>query len=330
MAKKLEVRLFSEQQHNAQILTGFYLLGQGKDYDVRICDFIGRQDGNNSPKSSIVEVIADDGTKIAYDTLDGYQSPEAMEFFLKECDFYFKRSFSSEKNGQMFPQYADKIYPLGFNYLVTYRGCPIKQSFSRRIAKTLCGRKTFEYFTPDKFECEPEFTAEPKIIFCTRLWKSMEINSMRIELIKTLKSRYGDRFFGGLSDGEHERRLAPELILPQKYTVRENYLRKMQQSDICIASTGLHGSIGWKTGEYVAAAKGIVSEKLIYEVTGGFEEGKNYLSFDSVENCLRAVDELVQNPDRLYEMKKANAAYYAGYLQPEQMIKNTLKVVYGE
>lgn len=51
----------------------------------------------------------------------------------------------------------------------------------------------------------------------------------------------------------------------------------MRRSDICIGSTGLWDSIGWKTGEYVAAARAVVNERFVYEVPGGFREGVNYL-----------------------------------------------------
>jgi len=59
---------------------------------------------------------------------------------------------------------------------------------------------------------------------------------------------------------------------------RRNYLEVMKQSDICISSMGLHQSIGWKTGEYIAASKAIINESFHYKVVGDFQIGKNYLS----------------------------------------------------
>lgn len=38
----------------------------------------------------------------------------------------------------------------------------------------------------------------------------------------------------------------------------------VKESDICITTTGLHRSIGWKFAEYIAASKAIVTEKLNY------------------------------------------------------------------
>ena len=87
---------------------------------------------------------------------------------------------------------------------------------------------------------------------------------------------------------------------------KQNYMRIMKKSDICIATTGLHESIGWKMGEYVAAARGIVSEKLNYRVPGNFKEEKNYLVFSNIDECIDAVDRLYTSPSTLYQMKKNN------------------------
>lgn len=98
----------------------------------------------------------------------------------------------------------------------------------------------------------------------------------------------------------------------------------MKKSDICIGSTGLHKSIGWKTGEYVAAARAIVAERFQYQVTGNFEENINYIPFDSVDECLSAVEKLYHDPEAVYQMKLSNEAYYAKYLRPEKQIFNAL------
>jgi hypothetical protein len=89
----------------------------------------------------------------------------------------------------------------------------------------------------------------------------------------------------------------------------------MHGSDICIGSMGLHKSIGWKTGEYVAASKAIINEKLKYEMPGDFKDGINYISYNTVNECFNAVDYLISNPDIVYKMKCANHRYYKKYLK---------------
>ena len=90
---------------------------------------------------------------------------------------------------------------------------------------------------------------------------------------------------------------------------------------------GLFESIGGKTGEYVAAAKAIVNERLHYTVTGDFAEGIHYLSFETVEQCLDAVQKLVEDSQLRLAMKQANAEYYRNYLRPDMLVKNTLELI---
>ena len=77
----------------------------------------------------------------------------------------------------------------------------------------------------------------------------------------------------------------------------------------------------------MAAAKAIVHEEMCYSVTGDFREGVNYLSFRTPQECVEAVAKLVDNPERLQTMKRANAAYYRQYLRPDMLVRNTLEVV---
>lgn len=104
----------------------------------------------------------------------------------------------------------------------------------------------------------------------------------------------------------------------------------LHKLDIVIGIMGLHESIGWKTAEYVAAGKASVNERLHYEVLGNLKEDVNYLSFDSVEEYIRAVDQLTKNPMEVYQMKSRNIFYYNMYMKPEIMIKRTLNIVGSE
>jgi hypothetical protein len=101
----------------------------------------------------------------------------------------------------------------------------------------------------------------------------------------------------------------------------------MKQSSIGIASTGLHGSIGWKFAEYVAAAKAIVSEPLLASIPGAFEKGKNYLEFETVDGCVNSVWRLLEDEDLRYQMMKNNFEYYRSSLEPSQLVLNSLLTV---
>ncbi len=337
--ESIKVQLYCHIPHISQILCGFNELGKSGEYSVVLED-VAEEAQRTYTDMSILKVYYR-GKVIIYDMMDGYIGPEMMRDLLENCDFYFKRSFSPEKNEQ-FGDLKKKMHPLGMNYHVTYGGNPLNDGFIKRFVKLFLRRESFDSFTQKKFEAEPKFKDKDiKILFLTRLWDPKEcinegyiaernrINEERIALIRALREKYGGNVVAGLNDSPLSRELAPDLIVSKKYTKRKNYLNLMKKSDICIASTGLHGSIGWKTAEYVAASKAIVSEPLNYMVTGNFVPGENYLEFSDTEECMCAIDALVSSSDALYEMKCKNHEYYRRYLAPRELVKKSLETIDG-
>ena len=98
----------------------------------------------------------------------------------------------------------------------------------------------------------------------------------------------------------------------------------VKESSICIATMGLHESIGWKFAEYVSASKAIVSEELHYEVPGDFQSGRNYLTFKTPEECVDQIDKLVKDEDYRYQMMVNNFNYYHQYVRPDRLVLNSL------
>lgn len=92
-----------------------------------------------------------------------------------------------------------------------------------------------------------------------------------------------------------------------------------------MATTGLHGSIGWKLAEYVAFSKAIVSEQLIYDVPGPFAAGRNYIEFTSPEECLNGALRLIEDMALRKQVMQSNADYYRDYLRPDALVRNALK-----
>lgn len=336
--KKIKLTIGSQVPHISQIITGFLML---KDLGYEVSFEYVPNDGSTLANMPAIRAEYR-GQKLLYDVGDGYNVPESIAAGAEVSDFYFKRSFSSKRNAEIVPQYLNKMYPLGFNYHVTCKGNPVGEPAWKTLLKPLLGRTPDCWFKPSVFEGKAEKKTEGpvKILFLTRLWDDHEpgfsdeenaertyINTMRIEIIRALRETYGDAFVGGLNDNELSRAWAPDLIMPAKYTERRKYLKLLHSSDICIGSMGLFESIGWKTGEYVAAAKAIVNEEMHFTVTGDFAEGKNYLSFRTTEECLAAVRSLAEDPQRLYAMKLANEQYYQEYLRPDVLVKRTLDIV---
>lgn len=337
--EKIKLTIPTNVHHGAQIITGFLMLKE-QGWNVEIID---RSRDKCVPFYGLPALLAEyRGKKLFYDVWDGYQDPEDMELGLKECDFYFKRSFSEKRNRELFPGDFHRMYPLGFNYYVTYPKNPVGEPLWKAALRPLQGRTPARYFVPKVFEGDGEAPCcnPPRILFLTQLWgretwlegdpandEREAISNARIQIIRTLRREYGDSFIGGINDTPLSRKMAPDLIVPRELTERRHYLQTVHSSDICIGSMGLFGSIGGKTGEYVAAAKAIVHEEMCYSVTGDFREGINYLSFRTPQECVEAVAKLVDNTERLQTMKRANAAYYRQYLRPDMLVRNTLEVV---
>lgn len=342
----------SRFMHCSQIITGFNQLAMNKkqSYTIKFTDV--SMDSNNEYYNTAFVFAEYKGKFIVYDTYDGYNAVEKSLPLLEKCDYYFKRSYSEEYNKRFFPNFEEKIFPLGFNYHVTYDGNPIDKHTGtlnklKSYARHILGETSSTFFTSEVFESDmnPHIKHKhPKIIFLTRLWdpeisengaslstnsirEREYINDMRITIIRELRHKYGKNVVSGLYDNEVSKKYAPDLICDKKLTKRKHYLKLMHRSDVCIGSMGLHESIGWKTGEYVAAGKAIVNERFHYTVPGDFTEGKNYLSFSTVEECLEAVEKLVSSPELILEMKKSNINYYNDFLKPSQLVENTLKIV---
>jgi hypothetical protein len=337
----VKLNIISRSLHTSQIITGFLLLRDREVINLEINK--NYSNINNYPHEHLVEAVVNSDIKIAFDMLDGYNFDfELVEKYLDNIDILFKRSFSKKINSKI--KGGGKIFPLGFNYHLTHPENPIDYSekplnFLKHIIKYFLQLSKRKDFTADIFECKPEYKENDfKIIFFTRLWEPnlssdklneerILINKMRVKIIRELKAKYPKKFIGGITKSDYAKKYCKDLILSKKITDRKKYLSTMHDADICIGSMGLHKSIGWKTGEYIAASKAIINEKLKYEVIGDFKEGTNYISYDNLSECIRAVDYLVSNPDKTYKMRCANHRYYKKYLKPDKLIKNSLKKV---
>lgn len=320
--------------HCNQIYAGFEALAKQKLCSLQLFEEPASAENSSMPAHVKVEIK---NKTIIFDVDDGYQNYHGIQCLLKQCDYYFKRSYKLETNQQLFPDDVQKIYPLGFNYYI-YSQIADNKPLWKKIIRKLFFQKTEDYYRYTRFEAKPSHNNKPpKILFLTRLWDPDEVNNekeraerlyinrMRIDIIKELRTRYGSHFIGGLADSSLARQLAPDIIAPRSITKKTRYLNYIKRADICIGSMGLHGSIGWKTAEYIAAAKAIVSEQFAYTVPGPFEEGKNYIAYNNVAECLNAIDTLYRDNIKMDEMKAANYTYYHQHLKPDVLILNALR-----
>lgn len=289
------------------------------------------------------------GVRVLYDCLDGLCWRDDLDYngnlnyFANHdfnVDYYFKRSYSPKLESLVNNRF---IYqPLGLNYDIWPEYMPItstrlKQFFLRtKMGVKWKGNKLF--FKSEEFEQAPVIHSNGRILFLARLWnpahisdkklreERLRINETRIEAIRKCRETFGDLFSGGIQIDEYSLQHCPkELLMPNTITNRESYLRLMQSSNICVATTGLYDSIGWKFGEYVAASRAIVSEPLNYELPGDFKEGENYLTFTTADELMAKINFLLADNKALIDMMNKNKKYYDEHLRPDKLILNTLE-----
>lgn len=337
-------------RHLNQIYAGFEKLHRQNIIDLKVkqIDYLEGED-------MIARVLVNGKHKVIYDALDGLNwvkiEDEAVNLskFKKlttEVDFYFKRSYKVNLNNIVSSNCS--YLPLGLNYNVIPDRKLIRDSLSyslgrfrdpKRVYRDIVNYKV-EHLTASDYEYKPILHKKDKILFLCRLWESElyndaprfqaqieEINNSRIASIRACKEAFGDRFIGGVYDNPTSFKYAPDLIVSSHFTNKIQFLNHIRSSNICIGTTGLHDSIGWKMGEYVAASRAIVSEPLYYDLPGNFDEGVNYLKFENTEELVKKIDFLLCSKRKIKDMMDSNYRYYNEYLRPDKMILNSLNKV---
>jgi len=353
---KCELIVNSDVDHLGQIYTGFNLLNQKGFLELKQtipAEFLRNKNDSDrwvDYRFFNAKVIVNNEITLCYDTHDWNWIDEKI---LGESDFYFKRSYDENYVSSL--KEKDKIFPLGLNYLVSNSTMDL---FKIQRAKFYGGKQKLktvikEMQKPDTFgkkaeaeqinnlEAFPDFGVDPKIIFMTRVWnpqniedkkqkKAVEnINETRADCIRILRKEFGDRFFGGLEIDDFSSENYKDCLLPnQNFSKKRKYLENLKTFPICIATTGLNNSTGWKFAEYVALSKAIISEPLFFQVPGNFEPEKNYLEFSAPETLLDAATLLFENKDLRSEIMMNNYRYYQAFLRPDSLVLNTLATVF--
>jgi len=294
-----------------------------------------------------LRVILNNSLKLHYDAHDSW---EIDQEYLSEADFYFKRSFSSSHLEDLKKE-RKKIYPLGLNYAV-YPSSPDKFAFQRSMVLANKKRKLSSlaqslnlfnnFLFTDRIhimESLPDLNLQPKILFMVNAWDPYDnlyrpkekiemrihINEKRANCIKLLRDEFGSNFYGGFIHNNFAVKNYRDLLMPDnKQSSKRNYINLLKSYAICVATTGLHGSIGWKFAEYVAFSKAILSEELNYEVPGNLMERKNFLIFSSPEDCVEKAKRLFLDSELRNYIMTNNSRYYQSYLKPDSLVLNTI------
>jgi hypothetical protein len=344
----------SNSPHLQQIYTGFYLLH--KQGVLRIKQIIDKSLRKSRSSHAHLKVNVDGRINLFYDTRDGQDIDEAV---LASVDFYFKRSYADTVAGQLVG--GEKVLPLGLNYGV-YSNDIDRHHLQRALlgtdfkdtAKQALIAARLNQFAGMQFafanrlhqlEQYPDYDAAPEALFIARTWdprankqrspeKIAEIEQMnetRAACIRLLRQNFGRHFFGGFVHDDYASRHFHDCLLPHKHLSKPpQYLKLLKKYPIGVATTGLHGSIGWKLAEYVAHAKAVVSEQLTFQVPGDFAPEQNYLAFASPEAAVAQVMRLFDDQDLRYRLMHNNYQYYHAFLRPDALVLHSLLRALGE
>lgn len=335
--------------HLMQLYAGFFKL-----QEEGVIDLVIKPKKYIPHSIPVINATINKKYKVVYDTQDGLiwinnNVEENLKHFQKNypVDFYFKRSYHVKM--QDYKPAGCKIFPLGFNYnihpdenLLHLTDSPFDK-FKYFIKTNHQLKKIFKkrFFYTKDFEYYPIKNNTDKILFLTRVWNPLgsdvaseeaknqriEINAQRVKYLELCKKTYGDRFTGGLWRDDFSEKHFAKHVLPLSQTSKPTFIKRVKEHTICIGTTGLYNSIGWKMGEYVAASRAIVSEPLHFEVPGNFKKDQNYFEFDSEEKLLQQIDLLLHNKDLLVQTMKNNYHYYNIYLKPDILVLNTLVTI---
>lgn len=338
----------AERVHVYQIIAGFVLLEKAGLVDLTVQ--FRPEMRNRFPSTFLVHAEIEGRLKLAYDVHDAseFEHEENAENYLSDVDLYFKRSYDPEVHDK--GPFADKFRPLGFNYLVIARHPFFAARLLRNPWRTsratlahFAGYDTAHYFGlggpyVEHFEDVPRHVRTvPKVMFLTRTYGDehyaardrAELNEMRGSCIRLLRTEFGEAFTGGFKPTQEAKQLYPDCVLARSDIAKNHYLRAVREADICVTTRGIAESNGWKLAEYVAASKGVVSERLRHAVPGNFLVGRNYLSFESPEQCVAETLRLATTPSLLEEMRWRNYRYYQRFLRADQLVLNTLTTALG-
>lgn len=347
--------IYSNSMHLAQLFTGFENIQKAGLIKVKIEDskLDKYKKGLGLP---ILKLIIDDRYTVLFDTDDPHYLIQD-NLILRDVDFYFKRSFI--KGGYSSSDLSFKVYPLGFNYAVYGKNNFIFQRlFSEKgwkkkieiLARNNYYLGAFFRLNTSSWNCldskiniPPNFNyAKQQILFMTRIWpeerarnqeikeKRQHLNYFRTEIIRQLKKEFKENFFGGLFIDGFSKKQYPDCLLPSNEVAKKNnYFKLLKDFPICITSNGKYAA-GWSVGEYISFSKAIVADKINDDIPGDFINGKNYFEFETVEQCIKACNYLMERPDICFQMAVENYRYYHSYLKPESMIINVLNTVLSD
>ncbi|MFZ2237618.1 MAG: hypothetical protein WBP11_06210 [Dokdonella sp.] len=342
----------SDEAHLQQVYAGFATLARNGAFTLeqkleKIDFYQALLPGHLDTSRAAHLIVEVDGMRIGYDVHDAGEVPEDL---LAKVDVLFKRSWElAFVEACTAPR---RVLPLGANLWVhanppdwralgrarMYRGSEALKRVVRALGMDrLLGNAMFTPRWAD-LSAKPPIDLAPRVLFLAEAWNPDEaptehtatervsINAARAACMRALRERFGDKATCGFRNTPFAQREFADLVVnDSKLTRKRSYLKLVRQHPICIATSGLHRSTGWKFAEYLAMSRAIVSEKLHMQLPGPIAAESHYLEFSGAESCVAAVARLFDDAGQRQSLMKAAAAYATHHVRPDSLIAESLR-----
>lgn len=323
--------------HFSQLLTGLEMLRIECKIDLKyeIC---------KKPLPIDLMQIKYNDLNLIFDMADNSQINVKV---LNECDFYIKRMLLKSD----YKKYQN-VLPFGLNYQVYHPNKFLKSllftnkkkfwKYSLRynsVLSALLGINDSTH-TNNIGNMHSNPSDSSNIVFRARLWnpdnndekwkkkERREINSERITIVEELKKKYSTTFNGGVQKDSFSIDKCPDILISSQDYNKKKYLNILRNSSIGIVNPGLEKSISWKFGEYMAFSLAIVSNSIEkYQLLSNIEDGQNYLSYRTIDECMDKVKFLMDHDSCRKKMQSKNNNYYRNYLHPAKKMMHIFDLI---
>jgi hypothetical protein len=275
--------------------------------------------------------LVGDGRTLAFDLKD--QSHWVCLNTLERADIYFKRSYYEPDLAGVPGALRRKIRPMGLNFAFRTTGSTalIARMLGRQPTSGWRFRTALQKYVrlarASDFERPPDASAERVIYFQTRVWEpsdavgdeAVELNEVRVGVVRLLRKEFGTRFRGGLVPSPLAKRRYPDAITTEPH-VRSAFARSSRSALVGVYTRGLFHSLAFKLPEYLAASKCIVSEPLRNRLPVSLQADLNLLQFNTIQDCVGLCDRLLSDSRLCREMQAANWDYYQRHVRFDRRI----------
>lgn len=287
--------------------------------------------------------------RVAIDLMD--RSVEFSLPLLAESDVYCKRSYYPPHCTSLPAEDQGKVVPAGLNYACrssaqtrrvlaavgaawTWRALQEAATGVSPLRKQVERLRQFQVIPhATDFEWFPDQPVRRRILFQTRLWDPAgvehedgdAINRERAELLAALRQAFPDEFAGGLVPEPYARKHYPDLLATESYRHHE-FIAFSREIEIGIYTRGLHESDAFKLAEYLASSKCIVMTPPRNTLPAPLVEGRNYLSYGSIAECVEQCRRLLQDRELAASMRRANWEYYQRHVEPAAFVRRLLEL----